>query len=76
MIAAFCTTAAYVPQAIKILRTRHTKDISLGMYVLMTAGVGSWLIFGIMLESPSMMVANSITLMLSAVILIMKIRYG
>lgn len=75
-IAAFLTTSAYVPQAVKTMRKRHTKDISLGMYVMMTAGVACWLIYGIMLGSMPMVAANSITLGLSAIILLMKLKYG
>ncbi len=76
MLAAFFTTAAYIPQAIKILRDKHTKSISLGMYIMLTAGIFCWFIYGIMLESPSLIIANGITVVLSAAILVMKIRHG
>lgn len=74
--AAFFTTAAYVPQALKVFRHRHTQSISLGMYVMITTGIGLWFIYGWMIESPSIMLANGITFVLASAILAMKIRLG
>ena len=74
--AAILTTAAYVPQAIKVFRDKHTQSISLGMYSMITIGILLWFIYGVMLESPSLMLANGITFVLAAAILWMKIRHG
>lgn len=74
--AAFCTTISFLPQAIHTIRTRHTKDLSLRMYLLFTIGVFLWLLYGIALHDLPMMLANSVTLALSSVILTMKLRYG
>ena len=75
-IAAFCTTVSFIPQAVKIHRTKHAKDISLGMFSLMTVGVLIWMIYGIMISSLPMISANLVTLLLSIYILIMKIKLG
>ena len=75
-VAATLTTIAFVPQAIKTLRSRDTRSISLGMYLAFTVGVAFWLAYGIFLQSWSMIVANIITLALSGTILAMKLRYG
>ena len=72
--AAFCTTAAYVPQAIKVYRTRHTKDISLGMFLILICGLLFWLIYGFLLNSTPIILANIVTVFLAAYILVMKIR--
>lgn len=72
-VAAFCTTVAYVPQAIKVYKTKKTKDISLGMFILMVVGVSSWLTYGIMLDSAPMIFANSVTLVLTFYIFTMKV---
>ena len=74
--AAFCTTAAYVPQVWRIWRTRSTQDISLGMFAVMTLGVILWLIYGIMLNSAPVIAANGTTLVLAATILVLKLRGG
>jgi len=75
-IAATLTTAAYIPQTIKVLREKHTKSISLGMYVMITLGIAMWLVYGLMIESPSLIIANGLTLVMSVVILLMKLRHG
>jgi MtN3 and saliva related transmembrane protein len=73
-IAAACTTISFVPQAIKVYRTKSTKDISSAMFSLMTLGVAFWLIYGLMINSFPIVAANAVTLFLSLYILLMKIR--
>ncbi len=75
-LAAILTTAAYVPQAVKVLITRDTRAISLAMYVLISSGIFCWFVYGLMIESPSVIAANGITLMLSLTILFMKLKLG
>lgn len=75
-IAATLTTTAFIPQAWQVWRTRHTLDISLGMYAIFTSGVAMWLIYGLLLGSWPIIIANSITLLLAGAVLIMKIRFG
>ncbi|SIP97936.1 SemiSWEET transporter [Solilutibacter tolerans] len=75
-VAATLTTVAFVPQAIKTIRTRDTKGISLGMYVVFTIGIACWFGYGLVLQSWPMIIANIITFLLSATILVMKLRHG
>lgn len=75
LAAAFCTTLSFMPQAIKIFKTKHTKDLSLGMYVLFTTGVLLWLIYGFIVKDLPLIVANTITFTLASTILIFKIKY-
>jgi len=74
--AATLTTTAFIPQAWRVWRTRHTTDISLGMYTLFTLGVTLWLAYGIRLESWPIIIANSITLLLAGTVLVMKLKFG
>ena len=74
--AATLTSASFIPQAIMTIRTRDTKSISRGMYVIFTVGVALWLAYGIALESWPMIYANTTTLVLALTILILKLRYG
>lgn len=76
MAAGICTTTAYLPQAIRTLKLRETKDISLAMYILMSVGALLWLVYGALLGSPSVILANIISLILILLILVMKFRYG
>jgi len=74
-LAAFCTTFAFLPQAIKVWKTKSTRDISLYMFIIFTIGVISWLIYGITISDLPIILANSVTLVLSFFILFYKIRY-
>ena len=73
--AAFCTTIAFLPQAIKVYKSKSTKDISLYMFLIFTIGVLSWLIYGIIISNLPVILANALTLALSLFILIYKLRY-
>ncbi len=75
-VAATLTTAAFVPQAFKTIRSKDTRSISLGMYVVFTIGIAFWLLYGIALHSWPMIVSNIITFGLSATILAMKLKHG
>jgi len=72
--AATCTTAAFVPQALRSWRTGSTRDVSLTMYLVMTVGVLLWLIYGLLVHDRPLVVANGITFVLSLTILGMKLR--
>jgi MtN3 and saliva related transmembrane protein len=73
--AAFCTTIAFVPQALKVWKTKSTKDISLYMFIIFTIGVFSWLLYGIIISDLPIMLANGVTLILSLFILGFKLKY-
>ncbi|QOR75184.1 MAG: SemiSWEET transporter [Thermoflavifilum sp.] len=75
LIAACCTTISFIPQAIQTIRSRNTRDISLGMYVLFTTGTLLWLIYGIFSHSLPVALANAVTLVFAGIILIYKIKY-
>jgi len=75
-IAATLTTCSFIPQVWRVLQTRHTKDISLGMYALFTGGVALWLVYGILLGAWPIIIANCITLVLAGMVLVLKLRFG
>ncbi len=74
-VAAFLTTASFIPQAWQTFHTRDVSGISLGMYSLFTVGVALWLIYGILLMAWPIIIANSITTSLALMILVMKLQY-
>jgi MtN3 and saliva related transmembrane protein len=75
LIATALTTAAFIPQVVKIWRSRHTKDISLGMFAILSIGVFLWLLYGIRIDALPVILSNGITLVLSLTILVFKLRY-
>jgi MtN3 and saliva related transmembrane protein len=74
-VAAVLTTAAFVPQALHIIRYKETRAISLLMYVAFATGVAFWLLFGFMIWNWPMIVANTVTLALALAIIAMKLKY-
>ena len=73
--AAFLTTIAFLPQAIRSWRSRDLSGISLGMYALFTFGVGLWLIYGLIIEKWPLILANAMTFALALSILLLKLRH-
>ena len=74
LIAAFCTTISFLPQAIQIIRTKDTSSISAAMYSFFTFGTLMWLIFGIYSHNTPVILANGVTLILAVIILFYKLR--
>ena len=72
-LAAIATTVAFIPQAIKVIITRDTRSISLWMYLIFTAGVLLWLLYGIMKLDLPIILANSVTSCFTVVILVFKV---
>ncbi len=75
-IAAACTTIAFLPQAVKTWRDKQTKDLSLPMFLIFSLGIALWLIYGFLILNWPLIIANSITFVLSGTILYHKIKYG
>jgi MtN3 and saliva related transmembrane protein len=76
MIAGTLTTIAFVPQVTQVLKTKSTEDISLVMYIVFTAGVACWLVYGILLGAWPVIIANVVTFILAVIVLVMKLRHG
>ena len=74
--AAFCTTGAYVPQVLRVWRTRSTKDISLNTFAVLVTGLTLWLVYGFWRGEIPLIAANSVTLLLASTILYLKLRHG
>ena len=70
LIAAVCTTFAFVPQVMKVWKTKQTKDLSLRMYSIMFLGILLWLVYGIGINSLSIILANVVTATLVGTILV------
>jgi len=73
-LAAFLTTASFVPQAIKTIRTRDTEGISVLMYLGFTTGVFCWMVYGIFRQDPVIILANSLTFLLALPILLIALN--
>jgi MtN3 and saliva related transmembrane protein len=74
--AAAVTTLCWVPQALRILRTRDTRAISLTTQAAFTGGIALWLVYGILIDSWPVILGNMVTLVIVSGILVLKLRYG
>jgi MtN3 and saliva related transmembrane protein len=75
-VAGTLTTAAYLPQVVKVWRSRSVGDISLQMYILMVTGATLWVGYGLMLMAWPVIIANAVSLLFTAIILGFKLRCG
>ena len=74
--AAFHTTAAFVPQVLRVWRTRSTEDISLRMFLVLVAGLCLWVVSGFWKGEIPVLAANGAALALAGTILFFKLRHG
>ena len=75
IMAGTLTTISFIPQVIKIYRTKNTKDLSMTTVCIFSCGVFLWLVYGIVTSEWPIILANGITLILILSIITMKIRY-
>ncbi|MEW6049698.1 MAG: SemiSWEET transporter [Candidatus Zixiibacteriota bacterium] len=75
LVAGTLTTVAFFPQFLKAWRSKSTKDISLIMYVVISTGILLWLVYGVLIHSLPVIVANAVTIVIALAILVLKIRY-
>jgi MtN3 and saliva related transmembrane protein len=76
MAAGFLTTIAFVPQVMKIWQSKSAKDVSLGTFGAFGAGVALWLAYGILKQELPIILWNAVTLVLTAAIVAMKVKFG
>jgi MtN3 and saliva related transmembrane protein len=74
-VAAFLTTAAFVPQLLRVVKLRSARDISMRMFLMFSLGVLLWLIYGICSGSKPVIASNLVTLVLSVSIIVLKLKY-
>ena len=76
LVAAACTTGAFVPQVVKTYRTRSSADLSLGMYGLLVTGTSLWLAYGLVIGDLPIILANVVTLGLELAVVVHIVRHG
>ena len=75
LMAGFCTTISFLPQIVRILRTKSAEDVSLLMIFIYLAGIALWLFYGILTAKMPIIVSNGVTCILASILLICKFRY-
>lgn len=74
-IAAVLTTFAFLPQVVKVIKTKDTESIALGMYLMQVVGLALWLVHGLIIQDLPIILANVVSVFLSAIILCYKLKY-
>ncbi|MEQ1598574.1 MAG: SemiSWEET transporter [Methylotenera sp.] len=72
---AFLTTFAFVPQAYHSWKTRDLSGVSLPMYGIFSLGVAGWIVYGFMIMSWPIILANVVTFVLSCAVLYLKLKH-
>ena len=75
LLAAVCTTCAFVPQVVKSWRTHQTRDISQGWLALLIFGVAAWIVYGVLRHDLVIIAANVATLLLVLTLLALKLKH-
>ena len=75
-LAATLSTGAFLPQAVRTIRTRQTRDLSIWTQFLLFFGTIVWLTYGLFITSWPLIIANAITMVLEGIVLLIKIRHG
>lgn len=74
-VAGVLTTSSFIPQFIKIIMDKSAKEISFLMYIVISIGIFLWFLYGLMINSLPIIVANGVSFILTILILLGKIRY-
>ena len=74
IVAAILTTSAFIPQVYKIYKEKKAQGVSLSMYLIMFVGVLLWLVYGVLICSIAIILANSFTAVLQLFVIIFKIK--
>ena len=76
LIGASLTTFSFLPQAVKAIWTKHTKDLSMPMLIMLIFGIAFWVTYGILIKNIPLIAANSVSLVLMTTIYFIKRKYG
>ena len=75
LIAATLTTLSFVPQVVKTWKMKETRDISLSMFVMLAIGIVLWTVYGFIIQDLPVILANCVSFILTAIIILFKVRY-
>ncbi len=76
LAAASCTTVAFIPQVWRTIKTKDTSGLSRPMYIILTLGLGLWLLYGLLIHDLPLIAANGVTFVLAGIVLFLKNKHG
>jgi MtN3 and saliva related transmembrane protein len=75
-VAGVLTVSSFLPQVVRSWRTRQTRDLSLGMFTLLTTASALWMTYGIVTMDVPIIVTNALMVALNGAIAVAKVRYS
>jgi len=75
LIAGLFTTIAFVPQVVKIWKSKHAQDVSFAMFAIFSTGVALWIVYGFIIGSLPVILANIVTFALALAVIILKLYF-
>jgi len=75
IVAGVLTSISFIPQIVKIRKTKSTKDLSWGMFGVFSFGILLWLIYGLIINQFPVILANIVTLTFCGIIIYYKFKY-
>ncbi|MBN1621731.1 MAG: SemiSWEET transporter [Endomicrobiales bacterium] len=75
MIAGALCTISFVPQVVKIFKTKNAKDLSLLTFSVFSFGVLLWVVYGVLVKELPIILTNAVIFVLAIAIVVMKVRY-
>lgn len=76
LVAATCTTFSFIPQALKIIKEKEAKNLSLLMCISLETGIFLWFVYGLLIGNLPIVLANGVTLIFTTVVLVLKFKFG
>ena len=75
-VAGLLTVSSFLPQVIRSWRTRQTRDLSLGMFTLLTTASSLWIVYGVMTTDWPVILTNAAMVALNGALAVAKVRYS
>ena len=76
LIAGTITSAGFIPQIIKVIQTKHAKDVALLQPVILSIGICLWFIYGLLQNDIAIIFANGFSLVCNLILVGLKVRYS
>lgn len=76
MLAGILGVVGFLPQVVKTVRTRHTKDLALGWLIIACISLACWIIYGIARGDEVIFIGNTVLFLLVLVVTVYKVRFG
>ncbi|HEY0067487.1 MAG TPA: SemiSWEET transporter [Flavisolibacter sp.] len=75
LTAGILTASSLLPQLIKTLKEKKAEDVSIGMLLVLQAGVIMWIVYGFKRDDLPIIVTNCFSLALNIAMTVVRMKY-